>query len=142
MISISRLTNEKTYRRVVTRNGPVPKDLEDIEVAVKISLLSHRLKFEMRSILDRVRMILRAVDSLPLCHQAEQSQEHEGNRNDKNVETRTNFQRGRKFMERLNYLDDDFIHSNVNSTREDVLLYVFCCDAAVIKMMTKGRSLQ
>ena len=28
----SRLVNDKTYRRVVTRNGPVPQVLEDTEL--------------------------------------------------------------------------------------------------------------
>ena len=38
----SRLVNDKTYRRVVTRNGPVPQVLENTGVAVKISRLTHR----------------------------------------------------------------------------------------------------
>ena len=42
LLPISRLVNDKTYRRVVTRNGPVTQVLEDMGVAVKISRLSRR----------------------------------------------------------------------------------------------------
>ena len=34
----------------------------------------------------------------------------------------------------------DFIHSNVNSTHQEALLYVFEENEAVIKMIIKGRS--
>ena len=42
LLPISRLLNDKTNRRVVSRNGPVHQVLEDMGVAVKISGLSHR----------------------------------------------------------------------------------------------------
>ena len=42
MPPISWLLNVKTYRRVITRNGPVPQIFEDMGVAVKISRPSHR----------------------------------------------------------------------------------------------------
>ena len=45
----------------------------------------------------------------------------------------------RKFMERWNYLHNvDFVSSNVNSSRKEVL-YIFEDNEAVIKMMIKGR---
>ena len=34
--------NDKTYRRVITRNGPFPQVLEDMRVAMKISHLSYK----------------------------------------------------------------------------------------------------
>ena len=41
----------------------------------------------------------------------------------------------------INDLDNvDFIHSNVNSSHQEALLYVFEDNEAVIKMITKGRS--
>ena len=40
---IRRLLNDNTYRRVITRNGPVPQILKNMGVAVKVSRLSHRL---------------------------------------------------------------------------------------------------
>ena len=36
----------------------------------------------------------------------------------------------------------DFISSNVHSSRQEALLYIFEDNEAVIKMMIKGRSLQ
>ena len=42
LLPISWLLNDKTYRRVITRNGPVPQILKDMGVAVKISRLNHR----------------------------------------------------------------------------------------------------
>ena len=33
--------HDKTYRRVITRNVPVPQVLEDMRVAVRIARLSH-----------------------------------------------------------------------------------------------------
>ena len=42
LLPISSLMDDKMYRRVVTRNGPVPQILEDVGVAVKVSRLSHR----------------------------------------------------------------------------------------------------
>ena len=39
---MSWLLNDQTFRRVTTRSGPVPRILEDMGVAVKISRLSHR----------------------------------------------------------------------------------------------------
>ena len=46
----------------------------------------------------------------------------------------------RKFMERYNYLHNvDFVSSNVNSSRKEVL-YIFEDNEAVIKMILKGRS--
>ena len=39
---ISWLMNDKTYRREITRNGPVSQILKDMGVAVKVSRLSHR----------------------------------------------------------------------------------------------------
>ena len=38
--SIRRLLNDKTYRRVITRNGPVSQMLKDMGVAVQVSRLS------------------------------------------------------------------------------------------------------
>ena len=40
--SIGWLSNDKTYRRVITRNGPILQVFEDMRVAVKISRPSHR----------------------------------------------------------------------------------------------------
>ena len=37
------LWNDKTYRRVITRNGPVHQVFEDMREAVKISRLSQKL---------------------------------------------------------------------------------------------------
>ena len=36
----------------------------------------------------------------------------------------------------------DFVHSNVQSSRQEALLYVFEDNEAVIKMIIEGRSLQ
>ena len=60
----------------------------------------------------------------------------------KNGETRLNLQSDRKSMERLMiYLDNvDFLSSNVNSSRKEVLLFIFEDNEAVIKMIVKGRS--
>ena len=62
--SICWLLSDKTYCCVITRNGPIPQVLEDMGVAVesRASTIS-RLK-TMRSMLERVRMIPRAVESL------------------------------------------------------------------------------
>ena len=42
LLPITRLKNDNTHRRVVTQNGPVHQVLTEVEVAVKISRLSHR----------------------------------------------------------------------------------------------------
>ena len=36
------LLNDETYRRVVTRNGPVHRVLADMEVAMEVACFSHR----------------------------------------------------------------------------------------------------
>ena len=47
----------------------------------------------------------------------------------------------KKFHGMINYLDNvDFISSNVNSSRQEALLYIFEDNEAVIKMIIKGRS--
>ena len=61
---IRRLLNDKTYRCVITGNGPVPQILKNIGVAVKVSRLSYSKLIKIRSILDSVRMIPMAVESL------------------------------------------------------------------------------
>ena len=47
----------------------------------------------------------------------------------------------KKFHGMIDDLDNvDFISSNVNSSRQEALLYVFEDNEAVIKMIVKGRS--
>ena len=41
LLSMRRPLNDNKYSRVITRNGPVPQVLEDMEIAVKITRLSH-----------------------------------------------------------------------------------------------------
>ena len=50
-------------------------------------------------------------------------------------------QTGKKSHGMIDYLDNvDFISSNVSSSRQEALLYVFEDNEAVIKMIIKGRS--
>ena len=57
------------------------------------------------------------------------------------VQHRTNFKTRKKSHGMIEDLDDvDFISSNVNSSRQEALLYVFEDSEAVIKMIIKGRS--
>ena len=46
----------------------------------------------------------------------------------------------KKIHGKIDDLDNDFIPSNVNSSRKEALLYVFEDNEAVIKMIIKGRS--
>ena len=66
------LLNDNTYRRVITRNGPVPQILKDMGVAVKISRLSHR------KVNQNAHQSLRSQGlwSPSQCNQVEQSREH------------------------------------------------------------------
>ena len=49
-------------------------------------------------------------------------------------------QKRKKFHGMIDDLDNvDFLSSNVNSSRQEALLYVFEDNAAVIKMITKGK---
>ena len=58
LLSMRRPLNDNKYSRVITRNGPVPQVLEDMEIAVKKSRASAIGKLiQMRSILDSVRII-------------------------------------------------------------------------------------
>ena len=48
-----------------------------------------------------------------------------------------------KSQRKINVMENiDFVPSNVQSSRQEALLYVFVDNEAVIKMIMKGRSLQ
>ena len=58
------LLNDKTYCCVVTRNGPSPQVLEDMRMTMELSCSAMGRLIKIRSILERVRMTPRAVESL------------------------------------------------------------------------------
>ena len=69
-----RFLDDKTYCCVITRNGPIPKVLEDMRVAVKISHFSLKYVHKMQSVLDMVRVIYPGLRSHSSCGPVEQSQ--------------------------------------------------------------------
>ena len=60
---------------------------------------------------------------------------------DRTVQPDNDVKKHQKSQRRIHVMEDiDFIHSNVQSSRQEALLYVFEDTEAVIKMIIKGRS--